>query len=109
MEHCGPEGLIAVSCLDWCEYAKECMGDAAYNNYMDYRVTGLKKQLLEKLRGYFGEDIKVAEEKYGSSTGPYQEKEGPPVAREILSRLGISIDDRGLSARCCAANIRQLE
>jgi len=29
---------------------------------MDYRVIGLKKQLLEKLRGYFGEDIKVAEE-----------------------------------------------
>jgi len=38
------------------------VGDAAYNNYMDYRVIGLKKQLLEKLRGYFGEDIKVAEE-----------------------------------------------
>lgn len=32
--------------------------------------------------------IKNAEEKYGSSAAEYQEKEGPPVAREILERLG---------------------
>jgi HD superfamily phosphodiesterase len=33
--------------------------------------------------------IKIAEEKYGSCTMPQQEEEGPPVAREILSRIGI--------------------
>ena len=22
------------SCLDWCRYAKECVGDTAYNKYM---------------------------------------------------------------------------
>lgn len=32
--------------------------------------------------------IKLAEEKYGSSAGPYQEKEGPPVAAAIMQRLG---------------------
>lgn len=32
--------------------------------------------------------IKEAERKYGSSAGPYQEKEGPPIAKEIMERLG---------------------
>jgi HD superfamily phosphodiesterase len=32
--------------------------------------------------------IKDAERKYGSNEARYQEQEGPPVAREILGRLG---------------------
>ena len=32
--------------------------------------------------------IREAEQKYGSSAGPLQEQEGPPVARDILGRLG---------------------
>ncbi len=121
----------AMSCLDWCKYGKECVGDAVYDSYMKNKAAGLKRQLLEKMRSHFGDDrkrikhaekvlgtaeklleseqgdwhivipasilhdvgIKVAEEKYGSSAGPYQEKEGPPVAREILLRLGFKLED----------------
>lgn len=32
--------------------------------------------------------IKPAEEKYGSAAGPLQEKEGAPLAEEMLTRLG---------------------
>ncbi len=32
--------------------------------------------------------IREAERKYGSAAGHLQEREGPPVAREILARLG---------------------
>ncbi len=32
--------------------------------------------------------IHAAEKKYGSTSGKYQEKEGPPIARRILTRLG---------------------
>ncbi len=32
--------------------------------------------------------IPAAEEKYGSAAGKYQEIEGPPIARQILTRLG---------------------
>ena len=32
--------------------------------------------------------IPEAERKYGSCAGPYQEQEGPPVAREILDGIG---------------------
>lgn len=34
-----------MSCLDWCRYGKECIGYAAYDNYMANRAIGLKKQL----------------------------------------------------------------
>jgi len=37
--------------------------------------------------------IKVAEQKYGSSTGHYQEKEGPPVARKMLEKSGLNKAD----------------
>jgi hypothetical protein len=33
--------------------------------------------------------IKPAEERYGSSAGLYQEKLGPPIAGEILKKLGV--------------------
>ncbi len=33
--------------------------------------------------------IKVSEEKYQSAAGPYQEQEGPPVARSMLTALSI--------------------
>ena len=37
--------------------------------------------------------IKVAEEKYGSSAGHYQEKEGPEIARKILLKAGLKKED----------------
>ena len=33
--------------------------------------------------------IHEAERKYGSNSGQYQEKEGPPIAKEILERLNV--------------------
>lgn len=37
--------------------------------------------------------IKAAEEKYGSSAGQYQEKEGPAIAGEILAKLDFKKED----------------
>src|SRR3989338_8158395 len=37
--------------------------------------------------------IKVAEEKYGSSAGHYQEKEGPEIAKKILQKLSFKKED----------------
>ena len=37
--------------------------------------------------------IPAAERKHGSSAGVYQEMEGPPIAREILTRLEMSAED----------------
>lgn len=36
--------------------------------------------------------IKAAEEKYGSSAGHHQEREGPRIARDILTRAGLGRD-----------------
>lgn len=120
-----------MSCLDWCKYGRECVGDTVYENYMRNRAVGLKGRLLEGVRRHFGEDrkrirhaervlrwaeklleeetadwhivipaavlhdvgIKAAESTCGSSAAAYQEKEGPPVAREMLLRLGFSLED----------------
>jgi HD superfamily phosphohydrolase YqeK len=37
--------------------------------------------------------IKVAEQKYQSAAGHYQEKEGPPVARKMLLKIGFRKED----------------
>ncbi len=37
--------------------------------------------------------IKVAEEKYGSAAGHYQEMEGPAIARGILLKAGLPTED----------------
>lgn len=42
--------------------------------------------------------IKKSEEKYGSSSGKYQEIEGPPEAEALLGRLGI---EPLVIERCC--------
>lgn len=120
-----------TSCLEWCAYAKECVGDEAYNNFMKNRAVTIKDKLLSELEAYFGKDIKrinhakkvmgyaeellrkekadwhivipasilhdvgikVAEEKYNSSAGHFQEKEGSVVAGKILLKIGLSKKD----------------
>jgi HD superfamily phosphodiesterase len=62
-----------------------------------HKVTGFVEQLLETEPGERAiviaagllHDIGIheAERKYASSSGKYQEIEGPPIAREILNRL----------------------
>jgi len=42
--------------------------------------------------------IHEAERKHGSTTGLYQEQEGPPIARSIMKKLGI---DEGIIEEVC--------
>lgn len=42
--------------------------------------------------------IKPSEEKYGSAAGPYQEQEGPPVARELLE--GLEVEEAMIERVC---------
>lgn len=42
--------------------------------------------------------IKEAEKKYNSSSGPYQEKEGPAIAKEIINKYDI---DKNIIERVC--------
>jgi len=122
---------LETSCLEWCRYAKECVGDSTYNRYMQNKASTLKEKLLRELEQYFGDDtkrinhaknvmhfaeellkkgkadwhivipasilhdvgIKVAEAKYGSNAGHYQEKEGPEIAKIILLKVGLKKED----------------
>lgn len=119
------------SCLDWCKYARECVGDQAYSGYLMNKNLSIKGKLINELEAYFGKDakriehakkvldfaeeilrreesdwhivvpaailhdvgIKIAEQKYGSAAGNYQEKEGPQIARDILKKLNFKKED----------------
>lgn len=120
-----------TSCLDWCKYAKECVGEDIYKSYIQNKSVTLKARIIKELEDYFGKDvkrinhakrvmhfaeellklekgdwhivipasilhdvgIKVSEQKYGSSAGHYQEKEGPAVARKLLLKIGLNNKD----------------
>ncbi|MDF2987497.1 MAG: hypothetical protein K0R50_3007 [Eubacterium sp.] len=52
-----------------------------------------KSSLVVNLSGILHDiGIKEAEIKYGSAAGPYQEKEGPPIAKEIMEKHLIDAD-----------------
>ena len=38
----------ASSCLDWCKYAKECVGDTVYKNYMQNKRISVEESLIFK-------------------------------------------------------------
>ncbi|SMC50617.1 HD domain-containing protein [Papillibacter cinnamivorans] len=54
------------------------------------------QEILEAAAVVHDIGIRPSEEKYGSSAGHYQELEGPPLAKEMLRRLGYP---EGLTAR----------
>ncbi len=72
-------------------------GDAKRINHA-HRVTEYAEELLKREGGDYSivigasllHDIGIhqAQKKYGSTIGKFQEKEGPPIARRILTRLG---------------------
>jgi len=122
---------VMPSCIDWCKYAKDCIGSGTYEDYLKDKLQIIKTKLIYELEKYFGSDtkrirhakrvmeyaeellrseggdwhivipasllhdvgIKVAEKKYGSAKGYYQEKEGPPIAKGILLKLSFKKDD----------------
>jgi HD superfamily phosphodiesterase len=67
-----------------------------------HMVTGYAEELLKREGGDYSivigasilHDIGIhqAQKKYGSTIGRHQEKEGPPIARRILKRLGFPPD-----------------
>ncbi|MDD6483765.1 MAG: HD domain-containing protein [Clostridiales bacterium] len=58
-----------------------------------------EREILEAAAAVHDIGIKISEEKYGSSSGYYQQKEGPGEARKLL--LGISGLDGELIDRVC--------
>lgn len=72
-------------------------GDTKRINHA-HKVTEYAEELLKREGGDYSivigasvlHDIGIheAQKKYGSTTGKYQEKEGPPIARGILTGLG---------------------
>lgn len=51
-----------------------------------------KQEILEVAAIVHDIGIKISEQKYNSSSGIYQQKEGPAIAEELLNRLNFSED-----------------
>ncbi|MGB9643048.1 MAG: hypothetical protein ACPL3Q_07620, partial [Candidatus Ratteibacteria bacterium] len=49
--------LQEASCLDWCKYAKQCVGDEIYNKYMKNKSMTIKEKLLKEIENFFGNEF----------------------------------------------------
>lgn len=49
------------SCLDWCKFARECLGDPLYDKYVHNKTETIRVKLLKELEDYFGTDTKRIE------------------------------------------------
>ncbi len=59
---------------------------------LDEQLDSRTQDILEAAALVHDIGIKPSEEKYGHCAGPLQEREGPPVARAMLSDLGFPAD-----------------
>jgi hypothetical protein len=45
-----------MSCLEWCKFAQDCVGEEAYDRYMKNRAVGLRRRLLEAMQKHWKKD-----------------------------------------------------
>ena len=81
-EHFAPEGRHVEHAMAVLAFAEELMRAEA----ADWHIV-VPAALLHDM------GVKPALEKYGSTDAPYQEREGPPLARAVLLRLGLQLAD----------------
>ncbi len=107
-----------MSCLEWCKYGQDCVGEEAYDRYLKNRAVGLRRKLLEAIQEYWGEKalrIKFAEQVLVWSEeilkaekadwhivipanilhniGNEKESEGLETAKDILLRSGLMSEE----------------
>jgi len=44
------------TCIDWCKYAKDCVGNDVYRNYIKNKSIVIKDKLIKELEAYFDKD-----------------------------------------------------
>ena len=49
---------LTVSCVDWCKFAKECLGNEKYRMYGEMQAAMRKPALIKAMSDYFGKDKK---------------------------------------------------
>lgn len=47
-----------MSCLEWCKYGKDCVGEETYSRYLKNRTMGLRRKLLEAVRKHGEPEIR---------------------------------------------------
>jgi len=102
------------SCVDWCKYAKQCVGEKRWNETkMTEGGADYKDRLLSEMRDYFGQDRKRIEhaEKVTSYAERIMEKEGGDrsviISAAVLHDIGIKECERKYNSS--AGNLQEKE
>lgn len=88
------------SCLDWCKFAKQCVGEQLYGKYMRNKTITLKEKLLVKLQEHFGSDagrIEHAKRVMGFAEELLRQEKGDwhiVIPASILHDAGIKESER---------------
>ena len=91
---------VLPTCIDWCKYAKDCVGREVYSVYTKNKSLLFKDKLIKELEEYFGNDLKRI--KHAKKVLDYAEellrKEGGDwhivVPAAILHDVGIKITEQ---------------
>jgi hypothetical protein len=52
---------VTQSCVDWCKYAKECLGDEKFKKYGEMKAVMRKPALMAAMSGSVGSDARRIE------------------------------------------------
>ena len=87
---------LTVSCVDWCKFAKECLGNEKYRKYGEMQAAMRKPALLQAMTDYFGKDTKRIEHAktvvgYAEMILPHELGADPNIvlAAAVLHDIGI--------------------
>lgn len=53
----------SMSCLEWCKFGKECLGEAAFNKYLENKAESVKARCFTEMRKRSGPDVVARTEK----------------------------------------------
>lgn len=91
---------VEMGCLEWCKYAKECVGEETLERYFKNRALTLRDKLLKELETFFGKDtkrinhakkvMKFAEELLKREKGSWH----IVIPASILHDIGIKVSEK---------------
>jgi predicted RNA-binding Zn-ribbon protein involved in translation (DUF1610 family) len=100
-----------MSCLDWCAYGKDCVGEETYNKYQQNRAVGIRETLLKEMKKQLADQQEIISrtlETLGELEEFLLKEEGdwhilvpacilkdlePDTVRSVLFKTGLQKDD----------------
>lgn len=104
---------VLPTCIDWCKYAPECVGEDIYKGHLQGKSSALKEKLIKGLEDHFGKDqkrINHAKKVLGFAEELLRQEGGDwhiVVPASILHDVGIKAAEEKYGS--CAGNYQEQE